>query len=206
MALRTLVQFAHPALERSRVNRRLYAALREHLGEQATFNDLYENYPHLSIDVAREQELLATHDLVVFQFPFYWYSVPALLKEWMDLVLTHGWAYGEGGDKLAGKRWMTVLTTGGPEFTYAKSGRNRYTIRQLLSPLEQTAYLCRMHFLAPLTFHGVLALSTDAEVAPLAEQLRRGIDEARREDLELAPLGHVATMNAWLTRREEQVS
>lgn len=202
MALRTLVQFAHPALERSRVNRRLVRALTEHLGADATFNDLYERYPHLNIDVEREQELLATHDLVIFQFPFYWYSVPALLKEWMDLVLKHGWAYGEGGDKLAGKRWLCALTTGGPELTYAKGGRNRYTVRQLLAPLEQTAYLCRMHFLAPLTFHGVLTLATDADVAPLVEVYKKGVDEARREDLELVSLGRAATMNAWLAQKQ----
>jgi glutathione-regulated potassium-efflux system ancillary protein KefG len=200
MPLRTLVQFAHPALERSRVNRRLYAALQEHLGADATFNDLYEEYPSLSIDVDREKQLLLDHDLIVFQFPFYWYSVPSLLKEWMDLVLQHGWAYGEGGDELAEKRWLCAITTGGPEFTYAKGGRNRFTIRDFLSPLEQTAYLCRMHFLAPLTFHGALALSTDAEVAPFAATYCRGVDEARREDLEMAQLGKLQTMNAWLER------
>lgn len=200
MPLRTLVQFAHPALERSRVNRRLYAALQKHLGAEATFNDLYEEYPSLSIDVDREKQLLLDHDLIVFQFPFYWYSVPSLLKEWMDLVLQHGWAYGEGGDKLAEKRWLCVLTTGGPEFTYGKGGKNRFTIRELLSPLDQTAYLCRMHFLAPLTFHGALGLATDADVEPWADLYRRGIDEARREDLALAQLGQVPTMNAWLSR------
>ena len=200
MSLRTLVQFVHPALERSRVNRRLYQALRVHLGDSATYNDLYEQYPDLSIDVPREQELLLSHDLVVFQFPMYWYSVPALLKEWMDLVLTHGWAYGEEGDRLSEKRWLCALTTGGPDFTYGKHGRNRFTMREFLSPLDQTAHLCKMHFLAPLVFHGALALSNDAQVAPLARAYERGVDEARREDLELASLARVATMNEWLTR------
>jgi len=200
MSLRTLVQFAHPALERSRVNRRLIRAIEEHLGTGGTVNDLYERYPNLSIDVQHEQELLVAHDLVVFQFPFYWYSVPSLLKEWMDLVLQHGWAYGEGGDKLAGKRLLCVITTGSPDFAYAAGAKNRYTVRQLLAPLEQTAFLCRMHFLAPIMFHGALALSTDAQVAPLSDTYRKGLDEARREDLELARLGHVETMNAWLDR------
>ena len=82
---RILVQLAHPVLERSRVNRRLLAAIRALDG--VTINDLYEAYPTLAIDVEREQELLLTHDVIVFQHPFYWYSAPAIIKEWQDLVL-----------------------------------------------------------------------------------------------------------------------
>ena len=67
---RILVLFAHPALEKSRVNRRLVQAVRDLDG--VTLHDLYEAYPDLDIDVAREQELLTLHDVIVFQHPFYW--------------------------------------------------------------------------------------------------------------------------------------
>lgn len=197
MPLRTLVQFAHPALERSRVNQRLFASLASEEG--STFNDLYEHYPRFSIDVAREQELLASHDLIVFQFPFYWYSVPALLKEWMDLVLQPGWAYA-GGLELADKRWLTVVTTGGTTASYEKQGKNRFTMRELLSPLEQTAYLCGMHFLPPLVFHGALSLSSEQDVEPWAADYHRAITEARRDDLELAWMHRSPTMQAWMNR------
>ena len=89
---RILVLFAHPALEKSRVNRRLMRGI-DHM-DGVTFHDLYEAYPRLDIDVAHEQTLLTEHDVVVFQHPMYWYSTPAILKEWQDLVLQHGWAYG----------------------------------------------------------------------------------------------------------------
>src|SRR5687767_2412995 len=85
---RVLVLFAHPVLERSRVNRRLVDALRD--VENVTVHDLYEAYPTMAINVAREQALLLDNDVIIFQHPFYWYSVPSILKEWQDLVLEHG--------------------------------------------------------------------------------------------------------------------
>ncbi len=90
--------------------------------EGVTFHDLYEAYPDLMVDVPREQGLLAEHDPVVGQHPFYWYSAPVLVKEWIDLVLTHGWAYGEGGTALAGKTWLSAITSGGSEGSYGRRG------------------------------------------------------------------------------------
>ena len=95
MAKRVLILFAHPALQKSRVNRRLVAAVQNL--ENVTINDLYEEYPDFSIDVKREQALLESHDIIIFQHPLYWYSCPALLKEWQDLVLEYGFAYGAQG-------------------------------------------------------------------------------------------------------------
>lgn len=92
---RVLVLFAHPAVHKSRINRHLADAVRGL--EQVTFHDLYEAYPDFLIDVPREQELLRSHDVIVVQHPFYWYSTPAIFKEWMDLVLEYGFAYGKGG-------------------------------------------------------------------------------------------------------------
>ena len=122
--------------------------------------DLYEDYPTLSINVEREQADLLAHDVVVFQHPFYWYSCPAILKEWQDLVLEHGWAYGKGGHELKGKITLNAITTGGPESAYAKGGYNRFTIRELLAPFDQTAHLCGMRFLAPFVVHAALRIAS----------------------------------------------
>jgi glutathione-regulated potassium-efflux system ancillary protein KefG len=155
-----LILFAHPALERSRINRRLVEAVRDLQG--VTLNDLYEAYPEFDVDVAREQELLAAHDLIVFQHPFYWYSTPALLKQWEDLVLTHGWAYGDGGTALAGKTALSAVTCGGRESTYRPDGFNRHTVRQLLAPIEQTTRLCGMEYLPPFVVHGTHGMAEEA--------------------------------------------
>lgn len=165
-----LILFAHPALEKSRVHRQLVAAAQQLEG--VTLHDLYEAYPDFDIDVGREQRLLTEHELIVFQHPFYWYSAPALLKEWQDLVLQHGWAYGRSGTALHGKRLLSVISTGGGAQSYAGSGANRFTVRQLLAPFEQTARLCGMHYLAPFVIHGTHALSA-TEVHARAEAYRR---------------------------------
>lgn len=181
---RVLVLFAHPVLERSRVNRRLVSALAD--VDDVTVHDLYDHYPTLCIDVAREQELLLAHDVIVFQHPFYWYSVPAILKEWQDLVLEHGWAYGAGGSKLRGKITLNAITTGGPAQAYRREGYNRFTMRELLAPWEQTASLCGMQFLAPFTVHAALRVAVDEDVATRREDYRRLIVALRDGHVDLA--------------------
>jgi len=154
---RLLIQFAHPALERSRVHRRLLAQVPQREG--ITLNDLYEAYPDFDIDVAREQELLLAHDVIVFQHPFFWYSTPPLLKQWEDLVLEHGWAYGSQGRALRGKQVVHVISTGGREEAYQHEGLNRFTMRELLAPIEQTALLCGMVWAPPYVIHGTHRMS-----------------------------------------------
>lgn len=149
---RVLVLFAHPALQKSRINRHLVTAAQGLDG--VTFHDLYEAYPDLHVDVAREQHLLVGHDTVVLQYPFYWYSCPALLKEWLDVVLEYGFAYGRDGDKLRGKRLVSAITTGGPGEAYGRAGQNHFTMGELLAPFEQTARLCGMKWLPPFVIHG----------------------------------------------------
>ena len=180
---RVLVLFAHPVLERSRVNRRLLESIRDLEG--VTINDLYEQYPTLDIDVKREQELLLAHDVIVFQHPFYWYSVPAILKEWQDLVLEHGWAYGHGGTNLRGKITLNAITTGGPETAYRKDGYNRFTIRELMAPWDQTAFLCGMRFIAPFAVHAALKVVRDEDLDDCRATYRRLIQGLRDDRVDL---------------------
>lgn len=180
-----LILFAHPALEKSRVNSRLTAAVRG--VEGVTFHDLYQEYPDLQIDVKREQELMEAHDIIIFHHPFFWYSTPAILKEWQDLVLEHGWAYGSQGNALKDKIFLNVITTGGKEIAYHTEGKNRYTLRQLLAPIEQTANLCKMVFLPPFVVHGTHSITPEEvdsygrEYVDLLRALREG-----RIDISLA--------------------
>ena len=181
---KVLILFTHPALEKSRVNLRLAKAVRGLPG--VTFHDLYEAYPNFHIDVKREQALLEANDIIVMQHPFYWYSSPALLKEWQDLVLEYGYAYGTGGEALKGKTLMNAITTGGPREAYASGGYNRFTIRQFLAPFDQTARLCNMEYLAPFVVHRSLFILEDEECRPFAEDYRRVIESLVDGSLDLA--------------------
>jgi len=180
---RILVLFAHPVLERSRVNRRLVDAIKDIEG--VWVHDLYEEYPTLAINVKREQKLLLEHDVIVFQHPFYWYSAPSIMKEWQDLVLEHGWAYGDGGTHLRGKITFNAITTGGPVTAYQKGGYNRFSVRELLSPWDQTAHLCGMRFLAPFAVHAALRVTSDDDVAPARNNYVKLIEALRDERIDL---------------------
>ncbi|MEE2526480.1 NAD(P)H-dependent oxidoreductase [Hyphobacterium sp. HN65] len=147
---RILILAAHPAPRRSVAGKALRRAAAE--VEGVTLADLYAEYPRQDINADREQARLEAHDVIIFLHPFFWYSTPAILKEWQDIVLEHGWAYGHEGNALSGKIFFSALTAGGPETAYTPEGYNHFPVRTLLSPLEQTADLCGMVYLPPLTF------------------------------------------------------
>lgn len=179
-----LVLFAHPRFEQSRANKFLVEAYKEF--DQVTFRDLYELYPDFNIDISAEQALIASSDVVVFHHPFYWYSAPPLLKQWIDLVLEFGWAYGPGGDALKGKWVLNCITSGGGEEVYSREGRNKYTVKEFLRPFERTVALCKMHYLPPFLTQGTHRLSNEEFVKQvvLYQQLLRFLLEASEADLE----------------------
>ena len=152
-----LVLFAHPVLEKSRVHAKLVRAAKNVQG--ITFHDLYEAYPDFDIDVEDEKTLLLTHDIIILQHPFYWYSAPPIIKQWLDLVLEYGWAYGKGGTALTGKYVLQVISAGGSTEVYRREGRNRFTIREFLAPFDQSFHLCHMNYLSPFVITGTHKLS-----------------------------------------------
>ena len=150
---RILILFAHPVLEKSRVQHILLQQASNL--SQVTINDLYQHYPDFDIDVEREKKLLLEADIIIWQHPFYWYSAPALVKQWMDLVLEHGWAYGKRGQALKGQKIFNAMTSGGGREAYRQEGFNKYTIHDFLRPFERTAELCRMQYWPPYWVPGV---------------------------------------------------
>ncbi|WP_211236274.1 NAD(P)H-dependent oxidoreductase [Aliagarivorans marinus] len=149
---KVLLLFAHPSQDRSEINRPLFKEAKKIAGVTAV--DLYAEYPSFRINVDREQQRLREHQVVIFMFPLYWYSTPAILKEWQDLVLEYGFAYGSEGKELQGKTFLCSLTAGGAASAYRKGGYNHYQIWELLRPLEQTANLTGMHYLPPFALFG----------------------------------------------------
>lgn len=150
-----------------------------------TVNDLYQHYPDFHIDVEREQQLLLAHDIIIFQYPFYWYSTPAILKEWQDLVLEHGFAYGQTGNALHHKWILSALSTGGSANAYTHEGVNHFTLRELLAPIEQTANLCGMNFLPPFVVYGSLTLK-DRVLLDHTEDYRALMTALRDQTLDLS--------------------
>ena len=190
---RLLILFAHPAFHKSRANQLLLSSIQSMAG--VTINDLYESYPNFHINIDREQALLLEHDVIVFQHPFYWYSSPAILKQWEDLVLEYGFAYGKNGTQLNGKLFLTAISTGGPSVAYQRDGQNYFTVRELLAPFEQTARFCGMTYLPPFVVPGVLFMESEAELLTYGSAYRRALEALRDGTIELSELMKLDTLN-----------
>lgn len=190
---RILILFAHPSVDRSEVNRPLaHAASRV---DGVTLVDLYAEYPNFQIDIDREQQRLLTHDVIVFQHPLYWYSTPAILKEWQDLVLEHGFAYGSTGTALHGKIFLNALTAGGLEAAYRADGYNHFTIRELLHPLEQTAALCGMVYLPPFALFGARTAVEEGRISGHIAEWVRVLEALRDDRLDIAAARNLPKLN-----------
>ena len=190
-----LILFAHPRFEKSKTNRALLQNIEQR--QNVTLNDLYEQYPDFNIDVDREKELLLSHRIIIWQHPFYMYSAPALLKQWIDLVLEYGWAHGQGGDFLKNKIIFNAITAGGTREVYAPGGYNRFSIREFLVPFEQTANLCKMIYLPPFAVQGTHLLTGEAlnhHVALYSTLL----DRMAMGDFDIEALKKVEYLNDWL--------
>ncbi len=159
----------HPNLENSSRVNKIWKESIEASGKVAKSRDLYKEYKDFKVNAEKEQKDLVEHDKIVIQFPLYWYSTPALLKQWLDDVLTYNFAYGEEGDKLEGKELQLIISIGGDNQAYTKEGHNNFSVEEFLRPLQQTATLCKMVYLKPLHMHGANVVKED-EIKTYAEK------------------------------------
>jgi putative NADPH-quinone reductase len=165
---KVLVISGHPDLDKSLANRTILADLQDVPGLSIAIRRLDRLYPDFQIDVAAEQTALVAADSIVWQFPFHWYALPALMKKWVDDVLVHGFAFGSGGDKLRGKKLILSFTTGAGAEAYDHGQPMNYTVEEFLPPLRQTALLCGMDYQSPVSSNGMIfipGVSGDADRA-----------------------------------------
>ncbi|MFD0589889.1 NAD(P)H-dependent oxidoreductase [Paenibacillus sp. GCM10027627] len=157
--MKIAVIVAHPNLAASRINKAWVEELQKH--EHITTHCLYEAYPDESINVEREQLLLEKHNRIILQYPFYWYSTPPLLKKWFDSVMLPGWAYGSGGIHMSGKEIGVAISTYGSADSYKPDGFNRFTMQQLLRPVEALAHFVSATYKPPFVLHDSSAVSDE---------------------------------------------
>ena len=189
-----LINFAHPALSRSKINKELLFAVKEL--PNVTLNNLYDNYPDFIINVEREQKLCETHDIIIFQHPFYWYSSPSIIQEWCGLVLEHGWAYGAHGNALKNKFMLQAISTGGEYNTYSKNGSNVFTIDELLSPFKAMAKLCKLKYLPPFMVMGMHRGLSESKINTYREDYRRMLIALRDDTLDLTKASNFPYLNS----------
>lgn len=172
--MKTLIIVSHPDISKSVVNKRLVEELQKY-PENYTVHNLTTTYPDGKIAVEKEQRLIEEHENLVFQFPVFWFSCPAILKQWFDDVLTHGWAYGrKSGDKLTNRKVALAVTAGIRKEDYNEKGRYRYTLEQLLTPFETTLrHYCHADYRSFFAFYGAETVPGE-EYASTSEELEKG--------------------------------
>jgi putative NADPH-quinone reductase len=149
--MKILVILSHPNLESSIANKTII----EHIEKTIPKTDLEVRhleslYPDYKIDVKAEQTALLNADFLIFQHPLYWYSTPSILKKYFDDVMTWGFAYGTGGDKLKGKYFLQSITLGGSKEAFTPLGYNRFSVEDILKPIQQSIYHIQMIYNLPL--------------------------------------------------------
>jgi glutathione-regulated potassium-efflux system ancillary protein KefG len=196
---KVLVLLTHPLLEKSRVHRALQRRAQNVAGVH--IHDLYEHYPIFNIDVHFEQKQLLKYDIIIWQHPVYWYSIPPLLKQWIDMVLDFGWAYGKGAAALEGKYLLQVFSSGGSSQVYTTEGRNKRPLRHYMFCHEQTAMLCKMHYLPPFVVHGTHQLS-ESEIEQIAIHYEMLLHQLVHTDLSNEIFDTMMYINEWKLKNQ----
>lgn len=140
-----LIVSGHTDLKNSFANKIILEHIAAALPEAKQLH-LDTHYPDLIFDVQQEQQRVSRSDIIVLQFPFFWYGVPSLMKKWIEDVFEHGFSHGSTGDKVKGKKLVVSFTSGAPEGMYQYGGLQQYPIEDFLPPLKQFATLCGMEW------------------------------------------------------------
>lgn len=192
MSRRILIIGAHPALYRSKFHQQILRVIGGLEG--ITYHDLYEEYPKFIINHEKEKKLLVSYDVIIFQHSLYWYSAPALLKEWMDVVLIYDDLNDGAQSLLRGKFWMSAISIGSPLEDFSRHGVHGYSLTEFMRPFEQTAKLCQMQWLPPFVGSG-LKTATEIEMSQICEAYRRVLIGLRDELLHPEDLSGLTYIN-----------
>ena len=136
------------------------------------------NLGTLATDILVEQRKVLECQLMIFQFPLWWFSMPAILKGWVDRVLSMGFAYDQDGrwydhGGLKGRRAMLCLTTGDPETCFTERGIHG-SMESILWPIQRTTLShCGFEVLPPFVAFAVARASEEERVAILERYAAR---------------------------------
>lgn len=173
---KTLVIVAHPDINNSIINKCWIEKLHQY-PEQFTVHELYQSYPNAQIDVLKEQALVEAHQNLVFQFPMYWFNCPPLLKQWLDDVLTYGWAYGSVGNQLKNKKITLAVSTGSKAHDYSVDGRHQVSLETLCAPFELTARYVKADYQLVYAFYGMETQPEEGEVLPTINDVEQSAED-----------------------------
>lgn len=174
--MKTLVIVTHPDIGKSVINKRWIEEMNKY-PERFFVHQLHQVYPDDEIDVQAEQRLVEQFDKIVFQFPYYWFNCPHLLKKWLDQVLIHGWAYGsKSGYKMQGKKIVLAISLGVEQDELSQSGIYKYPLDELTRPFELSFEYVKAIYHPPFAFYGMEYNVSDAHIEQGVELYMKFLD------------------------------
>ena len=179
MSKKILVVSGHTDLKNnSFANKIILERLRE-LMPEAEYLYLDSEYPDFKFNVEKEQNRLRAADIIVLQFPFFWYGVPSIMHKWQEEVFVHGFSHGSKGKALVGKKLLVSFTSGSPEETYQKGGVQGYPVEDFLIPLKQFASACNMEW-SGFIYSGGLSYASRNDDEKLKQMKEKALKHAER--------------------------
>ncbi len=130
---------AHPRIEES-IGNKIISEL-TNKNDNVEVRHLNALYPDFKIDIKAEQAALLNADVIIFQYPLFWYSTPAILKEWIDQVFEYGFAFGKGSYNLENKKMLLSITIGSGKQDYPQE-----VLDKILFPFHGLAAYCKMNY------------------------------------------------------------
>ena len=194
-----LILFFHPLFEKSSANTILVENIPR--SENFTFHDVYQEYPNFDIDIKKEQLLLSQHDIIIWHHPLYWYNCPPLMKQWIDMVLEYGWAYGKNGDALKDKIIFQVITTGADRESYCETGYNRFRFPSYLYAFNQTSKVCNMRYLPPFVIHDTFK-TTKKEIEKIGLVYKNLLYYLENNTVEINEIMEYEYLNDWFLSKK----
>lgn len=177
--MKTLVIYGHPDYKNSFANKTILEEFSK-IQTEAEIRNISELYPDWNIDVKKEQAKLAEADVIIFEFPFWWYSSPSIVHRYLEQVFVYGFAYGTGGNALQGKRCVISFTTGGDREAYTKEGYQHYDIEDFLPQFKAMVNLTGMVLVDTIISYGMALVGADENKVKTVEK------EAREHGKKLA--------------------
>ncbi|MBD1229575.1 NAD(P)H-dependent oxidoreductase [Xenorhabdus griffiniae] len=157
----SLMILAHPNFEQSIANKTIVEELKNS-SIDLEIRNIHQLNPNYNIDINSEQEALLRHDLIILQYPMYWFNMPAILKAWFDQVFTYQFAYGSKGNKLKNKKLLPSLTIGQSEKNF-KQDNSQFLIDSFLKSIKKSAEYSQMKYIDPVILYDIATVNGHTE-------------------------------------------
>ena len=179
MSKKILVVSGHTDLKNNSFANKIILERLNQIMPEAEYLYLDSEYPDFKFNIEREQERLKAADIIIFQFPFFWYGVPSVMHKYMEDVFVHGFSHGSKGKALAGKKFIASFTSGAPEELYQTGGIQGYPIEEFIIPLKQFAKACSMEY-EGFIYSGGLSYASRHDDEKLRQMKDKALTHAQR--------------------------